>query len=49
MFVTGTATEIMSVKCLDKKIFKQDTEILSFLKKIYNKIKITGAKTVQSV
>jgi len=49
MFVTGTATEIMSVKCLDKKIFKQDTEILSFLKKIYDEIKVSGIYTAKSI
>jgi branched-chain amino acid aminotransferase len=49
MFVTGTATEIMSIKCLDKKIFKNDSEILSLIKKIYDKIKVTGVKAVQSI
>jgi branched-chain amino acid aminotransferase len=49
MFVTGTATEIMSIKSLDKKIFKRDSEILIFLKKIYDKIKVSGIYTAKSI
>ena len=49
MFITGTATEIMSIKSLDKKIFKKDSEILCFIKKIYNIIKFKGLNTVKSI
>jgi branched-subunit amino acid aminotransferase/4-amino-4-deoxychorismate lyase len=49
VFLTGTAAEIQIVKKIKKKHFSVNSQILENLIQEYNKIKISGAKSIKEI
>ena len=49
VFLTGTAAEIQVVEKIKKKLFSVKSEILENLIQEYNKIKMSGAKSVKEI